>query len=139
MANTITNTRIVTGTDLIVQQILINSDGTEETDLVIYDSSAVATALGKSDTLKSTIMGCQIVVQNAANAATLTLEYDATTDVIALPLTVAAGAMHESLDFSDHGGIVNLAGTGSTGDILLTTTGLDSGDIILMFLHVRPY
>lgn len=143
MPNTITNTRVVTGDNLIVQQILLVSDGSEETNLVIYDSSAVATAIGKQDSLNSTIEIAQFLFQNNTGHATLTLKYDATSPVIALPVALGTGvaAAHESLNFSDHGGVVNLAKgtTGATGDITLTTTGLNSGDTLLLFLHVRPY
>lgn len=41
MPNTVTNTRVVAGRDLVVQQVLLVSDGSEETDLVVYDSSAL--------------------------------------------------------------------------------------------------
>ncbi len=143
MANTITNTTIVKGRDLVVNQILIDSDGTEETDLVVYDSSAVATLLGKTDPLKCRLMRAQFVFQNAATVATLTFEYDANTDVIALPVSMAvlANGGFTDMDFNDCGGIENLANAaaGATGDILLTTTNLDSADRILLNLFVRPY
>lgn len=143
MSNTITNTRAVAGKDLVVQQILLSSDGTEETDLVVYDSSAVATAIGASDSLKSTIMRVQMLAKNIATATDFILEYDASTDVIAVPISLGVSGTYSyvDMDFREQGGIVNLAnGTaGATGDVVLTTSALDSGDVVLMNLWVRPY
>lgn len=141
MSNTITNTRTVCGKDLVVQQVLLVSDGSEETDLVIYDSSAVATALGKTDPLKCTLMRIQLMQQNAATYSTFTVEQDASTDVIVAPLALyaAPGAGVLDIDFSSIGGIPWIAGSGSTGDLVLTTSALDSGDVVMMILHVKPY
>ncbi len=143
MPNTITNTTIVKGRDLVVNQILLVSDGSEETDYVAYDSSAVATLLGKADTLACKILKVQLVISNPATATAFTLEYDATTDVIALPIVLGASGTTNFLemDFREQGGIVNLANgtTGATGDIVLTTSALDSGDTILMNLFVQPF
>lgn len=143
MANTNTNTRIITSDRIICQQFLLVSDGSEETDLIVYDSSVVATALGITDPLSSTILRVQMAFQNAATFTNWTLEYDANTDVMALPVGLGAsssGASYIDMDFRDQGGIVNLAnGTaGATGDILLTTSALDAGDTVLMSLWVRP-
>lgn len=142
MANTVTNTRTVLGRDLVIQQVLIVSDGTEETDLVVFDSSAVATALGKTDPLTCTLLRARVVTQNAATYSTLTLEYDATTDVIAMPsiVPITTGGVND-YDFRDVGGIVNTTkgAAGATGDIVLTTSALDSGDVILLILEVKPY
>lgn len=134
MANTITNTRQIAGTKTIVQYITIASDGSEETDLVIYDSSAVATAVGIADPLDCTILSIYATVSAAATAR-VALEFDATTDILALdvpPQTLV------NRDFKDIGGLSNTAGSGITGDILLTTTGLESGDKITIILVVRP-
>ncbi len=142
MSNTITNTTIVKGRDLVINQIAISSDGSEETDLVVYDSSAVATLLGKSDPLSCNIQRIQIAWQKAANLTSWTIEYDATTDILALPIQLGASLNpYLDMDFRGQGGIVNLANgtTGATGDVLLTTLVMDSGDKMLVNLWVRPY
>lgn len=141
MPNTITNTTIVKGKDLVVNQIQISSDGSEETDYIVYDSSAVATLLGKTDTLKCKILRVQVAWQKAANLATWTFEYDASLDVTALPVQLGAStnAGFIDMDFRDMGGIENLAGSGATGDVLLTTTVMDSGDKMLLNIYVQPY
>lgn len=133
MSNTVTNTRIILGERRIVQYVVIDSDGTEETDLVIYDSSAVATALGKQDTLDCSIL--EIQYSSNAVAGIVHLEFDATTDVLAWALPVARDS-HS--DFRAYGGLNNTAGTGKTGDITLTTTGLAAGDKVTLVIQVRP-
>ncbi len=134
MANTVTNTRILAGNKRTLQYITIASDGTEETDLVVYDSSAVATALGIANPLTCTINA----IHYCSNSATgvVKLEFDATTDVLALAMPY--GGDYLDKDFRPYGGLKNRAGTGITGDIVLTTTGLAAGDSIHMILDVRP-
>ena len=134
MANTITNTRTLVSEQRVIQYICIASDGTEETNLIVYDSSVVATALGIADPLKCTIIRARYV-SNAA-LGVVHLDFDASTDVLALAMPYNGGNM--DMDFKDIGGLKNTAGTGITGDILLTTTGLVSGDHITLILEVRP-
>lgn len=64
-----------------------------------------------------------------ADAALLsgTLLWDATTDVTAITLNNPGG----EVDFSSFGGLINNAGTGITGDIMLTTTGTGNYSLVL--------
>jgi hypothetical protein len=133
MPNTITQTTTVLGLNKVVRHIGITSDGSEETDLVIYDSSAIASSLGIDDPLNCRILSVHYSVASAAFVGLL--EFDATTDTHALALPAySAGAIH----LRDVGGIPNTAGSGKTGDILLTTTGLAPGDAITLVLEVAP-
>lgn len=140
MANTVTNTRILCNNAQVIQYITISSDGTEESDLVVYDSSAVATALGLTDTTNCAINSIYATVSAAQPAvsgagARVWLEFDASTDVLALdipPNTVVKN------DFRPIGKLKNTGGSGKTGDILLNTAGLESGDKITIILNVDP-
>lgn len=134
--NTVTNTRTIVGRKKIVQYVTILSDGTEETGTVIYDSSAVATALGVADPLKSTIRDIKYIA--SGNSTIAHLLWDATTDVVALSLPYSGGAAALKMSFKEIGGLHNTAGSGITGDILLTTTGLNSGDTLTLILTVDP-
>ena len=134
MVNTITNTRQIAGTKKIVQYVTLSSDGSEETDYLVYDSSAVATAIGISDPLDSTITAIYATTSVAA-AARLFLEWDADTDVLALDIP-PSNVLDK--DFRCIGGLENTASTGITGDITLTTTGLESGDKVTFILEVTP-
>ena len=53
------------------------------------------------------------------------LTFDATTDVLAIQLPAD---LSDQLDYSDISGFPNYAGSGKTGDVLLTTVGHSSGD-----------
>jgi hypothetical protein len=134
MANTVTNTRLVIGRTKVVQYISISSDGTEETDLVIYDSSAVATALGVTDPLNCLID--KIIYSSNSLAGVVHLDYDATTDVLAWALPAYSGA--SKYDFKAFGGLRNTGAVGRTGDILLTTLGLAPGDSVTLVVTVNP-
>lgn len=134
MANIRTNTRLLANEQRVIQYICIESDGTEETSLLIYDSSVVATAIGIADPLKCTIMRARYSSNSALGV--VHLDFDASTDVLALAMPYNGNSM--DMDFKDIGGLKNTAGTGITGDILLTTTGLVAGDKITLILEVRP-
>lgn len=134
MPNTVNNTQLGASTHRVIQYITLVSDSSEETDLVVYDSSATATTIGITDPLKCTIESIYATV-SAATTARVRLEFDATTDVLAVDIPALELVKN---DFRPIGGLRNYAGTGITGDITLTTTGLESGDMITICLVVRP-
>ena len=134
MSNTNTITVISSSLKEAVVYVTIDSDGTEETDLVIYDSSAVASLVGTTDPLDSTILSVYASV-SAAVTARVELQWDASTDVLALD--IPAGTNATKCNWRSIGGLPNQGGSGKTGDITLTTTGLESGDNITIVLHVR--
>ena len=134
MANTVTNTVLHTGNAQVVVYVTIASDGTEETDLVLYDSSAIATTLGLADTTNCKLLSVYATVSSAVTAR-VNLEFDATTDVLAL--NIPANTLVKN-DFRPIGGLKNTSATGKTGDITLTTTGLESGDSATIILVVDP-
>ncbi len=134
MVNTITQTTMVLGTSKVVRHIGITSDGSEETDLVIYDSSVIATALGIADPLTCKLLHLQYSVSSATGF--FLLEFDASTDThcVSIPANSAG-----DLDFARFGGIKNTAGSGITGDLMLTTTGLAAGDSVTLIIEVSPF
>ena len=141
MANTITSSYQVYSPKETVLYLTLSSDGTEETATVIYDSSAVATEIAKvypgfTDPLTSRIYEIYASC-NAAATARVTLLWDASTDVLAFNIPAATNASKGN--FKRHGGLKNTAGTGITGDILLTTTGLESGDSIILVLTIGAH
>lgn len=134
MSNTISSSTILAGSKEAVVYLTLQSDGSNETATVIYDSSAVATTVGDNDTLDSTIIfvygSC-----NAASTARVRLLWDATTDVVAMDIPTSTNPT--KANFRSIGGLPNKGGSGITGDILLTTTGLASGDTLTLVLHIR--
>ncbi len=135
MPNTITSTVLANSKKRIIIHLSVDSDGSEETALVVYDSSAVNTiALNDlKDPLDCTIEKVHYSVASATSF--IKLLFDASTDVHALSIPSNAQG---TIDFSHMGGLRNMSGTGKTGDILLTTTGLASGDSFTLTLEVRP-
>ncbi len=131
--NTITQTTLLTSRAKVIKHIALVSDGTEETDLVIYDSSVVATALGIADPLTCRLDRIEYSVSSATSF--ITLEFDASTDVMVAAIPSNASGV---IDFRQFGGIRNTSGTGITGDITLTTTGLASGDSLHIVIEVSP-
>ena len=135
MANTKTNRRIISGSKRIIQYLTIASDGSEETDYVVYDSSLVADALGKEDTKMCTILS--IMYSTSSVVGINKLEWDATADVLAWGLPLASGS--GIFDFTKFGGLKNAGATGITGDVTLSTTGLVNGDVLSLIIELMPY
>lgn len=129
MANTVTQRTLYGSGDdnLIIRSIHIVSDGSEETDLVVYDNSAFINDVSKGSLLK---------VQASGSTCVCRLEWDQTTDS---PIASFDPAHTQELCFEHFGGVKNPNGSGATGDILLTTTNLDSGDEVTLFLYIRQY
>ena len=128
MANTITQTTLLgSGTDtLVARHIHIVSDGSEETDLVIYDNSTLINDTSKGRLLKVEAHGADCVLR---------FEWDQTTDSPICSLNPADG--QSEIDLTYWGGGSNPNGTGATGDIVLTTANLDSGDEVSIFMLVE--
>jgi hypothetical protein len=134
MANTIVSKVVVENTREAVIHWTLSSDGTNETKTVIYDSSVIATALGITDPLTCNLLEVHALAC-VASTARASLLFDATTATLACGLSNGANPIH--WDLSHSGGIPNTGTTGRTGDIVITTTGLASGDTITIRLRVR--
>lgn len=126
MANTVTQTTLFgSGDDKnIVRRIHIVSDGTEEADLVVYDNSTLIADVTKGRLDYVHAMGSDCVCR---------LEWDATTDVVATCVNPSSAGFN---DFRHFGGLNNPAGSGATGDLLLTTASLDAGDEVTLILGI---
>lgn len=126
MVNTVTQ-RTLKGADGdsdIYRMVHIVSDGTEETDLVIYDNSAF---------VADTSLGNLMQVWACGDAGICRLEWDQTADSPAISVDAANG-FH--MDFRELGGVTNPGGAGATGDLVLSTADLDAGDEVTLFIHV---
>lgn len=128
MANTITKTTLLDGPRNLVQLINIVGDGSgEETNTVLVDRSAFAPTDGTSLSVDS--------IHGLLSGFTATLSFDATTDLVFCRLPDG--------DLFDHkwecfGGVSSgKAGAGATGDILISTASLGSGDAATFILEMR--
>lgn len=127
MANTVTQ-RTLAGDSTsreVVRLINIVSDGSEESDLVIYDNSAFI-----NDVTKGKLLHCQVMGSDSL----VFLEWDQSTDS---PILSANPVNSPKFNFRHFGGIPNPGGTGATGDLLLSTANLDSGDQITLLITIR--
>lgn len=126
MPNTVTQRTVSgSGTDRnIIRLIHIVSDGSEETDLVVYDNSTLVNDVTKGTLVEVWISGSDCVAR---------LEWDQTTDS---PAFVGNPSTGGHWDFTQFGGIGNPGGTGATGDLVLTTSALDAGDELMLILRI---
>lgn len=128
MANTVTIRKIVDGVRNAVLHVYVASDGVtgELADQVVVDASALSGAPTKL-TIEE--------LQWAFTGFSGTLEFDATTDSPAAALFDGQSGV---LDFCSFGGIPDPLAAGTTGDILLSTTGFSAaGDAGILIIKVR--
>ena len=106
----------------IVFHVTIIGDGSGE---LTSQLATVSTGLcGTSNTIKS--------VQACLSGFSLGLYFDASTDILACQIPSDS---YVELDFM-HVGIYNNAGSGKTGDINITTSGLGNGDSGFLLIRV---
>jgi hypothetical protein len=126
MSNTVTLRTLIDGQKEAVVLAYLKCDGAsgELTDSVIVDVSTFSPAPSKVTVLEiwANIVGFDAI-----------LEFDATTDVPFWKLPGSPNQAH--FCFESFGGIKDNSGTGTTGDIILTTAGFtaatDEGTIII--------
>jgi len=128
MANTLVQTTLCgAGSERnIVRHIRIISDGTQEAATVIFNNASFVNNVSK---------GCVERVRAYGSQCVLRLEWDQTTKSPIISINPAGG--DSEADLRDFGGVKNPNGTGATGNIVLTTTGLAAGSEVSIFLYVR--
>lgn len=126
MANTVTQRTILgSGSDKnIIRLINIVSDGSQETDLVIFNNSSFLNNAAKGKLLGVWATGSDCVVR---------LEWDQTADSPVISLNPVSG-IH--VCFRQFGGISNPNGAGATGNLLLTTAGLAATEEITIIIKI---
>lgn len=119
MAVTATLQTIHDGPRNLVVKAMLTGDGTDVTALKLIDASAYSNPTpGVGASIKVTR------IESSLDGFTARLLWDADTDVEFATLPVD----HANQDFTDIGGLINNAGTGITGDIMLSTVGNASGE-----------
>jgi hypothetical protein len=124
MVGTITKQVIVDGSRNTVVKFTIGGDA-DLTNAVLFDASAYVGANTNNKLMK---------IQYAFDGFNARLFWDATAnvDLLTLPDTHM-----ETQCYKYFGGIPNNAGTGKTGDILITTSGLIDGDDGHIILYIK--
>lgn len=129
MADAVTSNTLMDSDRVAIIQLTNTSDGTGESAVKKVDVSALsANSAGQACT------GVRLArIVYSTFGMSVKLLWDASTDTICWDLN-ADYTTDE--DFTDFGGIRNTAGSGKTGDIMLTTTGHSSGDSYVIVLTV---
>ena len=130
MADAVTSTTISDGTHKAVIQITNLSDGTGEDAVNKVDVSGLA---AREDGTACSSVLIEKVSHSIIGFTQVQLLFDATTNTIALGL---AQDSNGHMDFSEFGGLKNTAGSGKTGDILLTTICASSNDSYVIVLEL---
>lgn len=122
MADAVTSQTIIDGLRNVVMKFTNLSDGTGETAVLKVD---VSTLNGAPSTVKIN------KVHYSVAGMVATLLWDATTDVRIMDLQGDGW-----FDAREFGGLINNAGAGITGDILLTTSGHSLNDSYTIILEM---
>lgn len=124
MANTVTRQVLVNGSRNYVVKFTITGDGSgDETGVRI---NAVSGDMGTDNKIMKVMAG----FDNFSGS----ILFDATTDVLAMVIPPNTFLKH---DYKHFGGIINNAGAGKTGDILLSTNGLGANEHGYIVVEVK--
>lgn len=112
-----------------IMHLHLISDGTQETNYVVFDNND--STYGINNVLAGTIMDIR---GGGKCSGTIRLAWDQGTDFNALSWNMQ-GENYRC--FRDFGGIKNPGASGATGDVLLTSIGLASGDEFDLIITVK--
>lgn len=136
MANIITTQTIILSKDHFVLYVTCSSDGTQETNRILYSSSEIAREVGMPDTYTSTIQSLCFVTACKVKA-NIALYWSAKVPVLAFLLPVDTANCFDFKRLFSIPGLKNQGGTGRTGDIALTTTDLSKGDQFVIVMEIN--
>jgi hypothetical protein len=132
MADAVTSQTLVDNNTTAVILLTNISDGTGESLVTKVNVANLAVnALGQACTGVSVQK-----IHTACHGMEFRLFWDATTDVVFFN---SAQNNQFTFDFSNFGGLRNNAGTGKTGNILLSTADASSGDTYTLVLEMTKY
>ena len=129
MADAVTSQTIIDGERNCVMKFTNVSDGTGESAVAKVDVSALASNSDGKSCSEVRVMR----ISHAIVGMSVQLFLDATSNVLLMEL---AESSNGHMDFKDFGGLPNNAGSGKTGDILITTKGHSSGDTYSIVLEM---
>ena len=124
MADAVTTQKIFDGSKKAIFKFTNISDGTGESAVTKLD---ISTLVGSPEKVKI------IHIWYTTEGMSVQLWWDATTNV---PAYFLGSNKSTKIDFHWFGGLVNNAGTGVTGDLLLTTVGHTAGDSYSIIIEV---
>ena len=129
MADAVTSQTIQDGERKAVLKFTNASDGSGESAVKKVDVSALA-----NNSAGDTCTGVAInKIWWQCTGMSVKIEFDATSNVLAIGLSEDSNGYH---DYSDFSGRPNNAGSGVTGDLDFTTVGAGSGDTYMIVLEL---
>lgn len=141
MANTIREQKLIDSNKRALVKYVILSDGTQESNTRLLDASALAFALNANGYIMSagvhpksnyrTSIKKIKAYSKTAGSVRLKWEGDANSEIIAF------GSASIDFSFENDGAVITNPEANATGDILISTLGLASGDVITLFLDLR--
>ncbi len=127
MANTVAKQVILNGANNYVIKVTVSGDGSGElANQLLLNTTGDCGTTDKIMKIDANFTGFSG-----------TVKWDATTSVIA---TQIVGDKDVHLDWWRIGGLVNNAGSGKTGDVVMSTVGLDAGTVgeITLWIKKKP-
>lgn len=144
MANTIRNQKLVDSTKRALIKVVLVSDGSNETNSTLIDVSSLAYSLNANGyimsanndpktTYRTTIKRIVGNLKSTNGSIRLQWHGDANSEIVAF----GNGPVDYNFDSMIDGGSISNPEANTSGDILLTTAGLASGDVATIILDIR--
>jgi hypothetical protein len=144
MANKIVGQRLIDSTKKAVTKIILVSDGTNEANTVLIDVSTLRFALNANSMIMSSnthpkskynTTVKKIYGNLKSNNGTIRIQWhgDSNSEIIA----VGSGSINYNFDSMIDGIVITNPEANSSGDILITTTGLVAGDVATLFIDLK--
>jgi hypothetical protein len=139
MANVIREQKLIDSNKRALIKYVLLSDGTQESNTRLLDASSLAFALNATGVIsqtnprsnyRSTIRKIK-AFSKTAGSIRLKWEGDANSEIITF------GSATVDLNFENDGAVIPNPEANATGDVLISTLGLSSGDTVTIFLDIR--
>jgi hypothetical protein len=139
MANVIREQKLIDSNKRALVKYVILSDGTQESNTRLLDASSLAFALNATGVIsqtnpksnyRTTIKKIK-AYSKTAGSIRLKWEGDANSEIITF------GSASVDFNFENDGAVIPNPEANATGDILISTLGLTSGDTLTLFLDLR--
>lgn len=139
MANLIREQKLIDSNKRALIKYVIVSDGTQESNTRLLDASSLAFALNATGVISQTNLKSNYktsikkikAYSKTAGSVRLKWEGAANSEIITF------GSASVDFNFENDGAVISNPETSPTGDILISTVGLTSGDAITIFLDLR--
>lgn len=139
MANVIREQKLIDSNKRALVKYIILSDGTQEANTRLLDASSLAFALNATGVISQTNPKSNYrtsikkikAYSKTAGSVRLKWEGDANSEIITF------GSATVDFNFENDGAVITNPEANATGDILISTLGLTSGDTFTIFLDLR--